>query len=95
MKGHGIVQLHAIFKGKVQGVGFRWTVLDWAEHFKLKGSAKNLNDGTVEVYAQGSQEGLEAFLKAVKNNPGSAKIDHVSCYYQEISNPYKEFKIIF
>lgn len=88
-------QLHAIFRGRVQGVGFRWTVVDYAEQFQLTGTTKNLRDGTVEVYAQGSQESLELFLEAIQNNPGLARIDSVSKEYLEPSRSFHGFHIEF
>ncbi|MFZ0564754.1 MAG: acylphosphatase [Chlamydiales bacterium] len=89
------LQLHAIFKGRVQGVGFRWTIQDCADRFDVTGTTKNLKDGTVEVYAQGSKEILERFLEAIKNDPGSARIEHISCRYQEPSALYEGFTIVF
>ncbi len=88
-------ELHAIIHGKVQGVGFRWTALDYAERYQLTGTAKNLPDGTVEVYAQGSKESLESFLEALKNDTGAARIESIKTHYQEPSRSFEAFKIIY
>ncbi len=88
-------ELHAIFKGHVQGVGFRWTISNAAEKNRLVGCVKNLDDGSVEVYAVGSKEKLEAFLEVVKSNPGMAQIESVTARYQEPKNSYPDFRITF
>jgi acylphosphatase len=87
-------ELHVIFKGKVQGVGFRWTVVDHAEKLGLTGTAKNLANGTVEVYAQGPKESLEKFLEAVKNDAGSARIDSIKTRYLTPQTTYPNFHIL-
>jgi acylphosphatase len=53
-------------RGRVQGVGFRYFVLREAEERSLTGFARNLADGSVEVIAEGPDEGvrdLEARLR--------------------------------
>lgn len=87
--------MHAVFRGKVQGVGFRWTVLDYAENFLLKGTVRNLKDGTVEVYAQGSQETLEAFLQAIQKDSGAARIQSIKTDFQALNETsFDGFRII-
>lgn len=88
------VELHAVFRGRVQGIGFRWTVADHAERLGLTGKAANLSDGTVEVVAQGPKERLEIFVEAIKQEPGFAKIESVSCEYRMPRTPFSGFKIV-
>jgi acylphosphatase len=47
------VRIGVIYKGKVQGVGFRWQVSKIAENFNCTGYVKNLGDGTVELLVEG------------------------------------------
>jgi acylphosphatase len=89
-----MIELHVIFRGRVQGVGFRWTIVDHAEKFQLTGTTKNLSDGTVEVYAQGKKESLETFLKIIKNEPGLARIDSVTSEYKKPNKFYRDFRIV-
>ena len=56
-----------IYHGRVQGVGFRATVCDLAADFPVTGYVRNLNDGTVELVADGSSVDLDAFLAAVSD----------------------------
>jgi acylphosphatase len=45
-------QVHVIYRGKVQGVGFRFSVRSLAQHLDVKGWVSNLSDGTVEMVAE-------------------------------------------
>ncbi|MBN1687815.1 MAG: acylphosphatase [Candidatus Omnitrophica bacterium] len=65
-KSHMIKQMKVIFKGMVQGVGFRFTVQRLARRFDVKGYVRNLPNGQVEVLAEGEETILEDFLKAIQ-----------------------------
>jgi len=54
-----------LYKGKVQGVGFRFGVRQIAEGFSVAGYASNLTDGRVEVFLQGEKEEVEAMEKEI------------------------------
>lgn len=56
-----------IFRGRVQGVGFRFQTKMLADSLKLTGSVKNMDDGSVEVYIQGSKERILDFFKGIEN----------------------------
>ena len=58
-------RLHVYYQGRVQGVGFRWTVRDVAMGFDVTGWVQNLSDGRVELVAEGERPELEAFQDAV------------------------------
>lgn len=88
------IELHAIFQGSVQGVGFRWQILDHAKAYRLKGTVKNLLNGAVEVVAQGSKEDLENFLRTVQEDPGGARIEHVKCHYRNPTSSFSDFRIV-
>jgi len=57
-------QVH--FRGRVQGVGFRYTTREIAEGFEVRGYVQNLPDGRVLLVAEGEAEELDAFLDAVE-----------------------------
>ena len=58
---------HIIFKGRVQGVGFRFQVKILADRIGLTGSVRNLYDQSVEVYIQGNDNQLMRFFKGLEN----------------------------
>jgi acylphosphatase len=56
-----VIAKHIVYSGRVQGVGFRFTVLNVANKYRLAGSVRNLSDGAVEVYVQGQAESIDSF----------------------------------
>ncbi|MCR5149125.1 MAG: acylphosphatase [Eubacterium sp.] len=61
----GIVREHYIFRGNVQGVGFRYTAKYAARAYGLTGWVKNCYDGSVEMELQGEQELIGNVLKEI------------------------------
>jgi acylphosphatase len=57
---------HVRYTGRVQGVGFRYTVRQLADGFPVAGYVRNLPSGEVELLAEGEPEAVEAFLGAVQ-----------------------------
>jgi acylphosphatase len=55
----------AYFSGHVQGVGFRYTVLQVAREFEVTGFVSNRADGRVHVEAEGTAEEVGRFIEAV------------------------------
>ena len=64
------MRLTAWLRGRVQGVGMRWWVRSQALELGLSGWARNLDDGRVEVVAEGSREACAALLARLRG-PGS------------------------
>jgi acylphosphatase len=56
-------QVH--YSGRVQGVGFRYTVKNIAMRFNVSGYVRNLPDGRVELVAEGPCEEIEQLIHAV------------------------------
>ena len=54
------------FGGHVQGVGFRYSVLQVAKEFDIAGYVKNLADGRVQLEAEGKSGDVTAFVDAVQ-----------------------------
>lgn len=63
--------------GRVQGVGFRYFAERAALRLGVAGYAKNLPDGRVEVYAQGTAEQLEELKSELRRGPFLAKVHRV------------------
>ncbi|MDP7029397.1 MAG: acylphosphatase [Phycisphaerales bacterium] len=56
-----------IFRGQVQGVGFRWTTARVAAGFAVRGWVRNEPDGSVRCEVAGSADEVEAFLAEVSD----------------------------
>tara|TARA_Y100000287_G_C13906798_1_gene203331 strand:+ start:103 stop:372 length:270 start_codon:yes stop_codon:yes gene_type:complete len=54
------------FKGRVQGVGFRWHTKEALHAFTVTGYVKNLSNGTVEILLEGRREEVVASMNAVE-----------------------------
>lgn len=84
--------LHAIFKGNVQGVGFRATVLKLANIYGLKGTVANLDDGTVEAYFQGDLPIINQCIDAITLKFGNS-IQDIAILHVEHSRIYDQFEV--
>lgn len=72
------VRLTAFVKGRVQGVGFRWWTRARALELGLTGSATNLDDGRVQVVAEGPEPALRALLEQLRGGGAPGRVDFVS-----------------
>ena len=61
-------------RGTVQGVGFRWFVARHAKAIGLTGWARNLDDGTVSVYAVGEKKQLDILAGLLHQGPQAADV---------------------
>lgn len=79
--------------GRVQGVGFRYASLTYAQKYDIVGYVANRSDGSVHIEAQGSTEKLLQFLHIIKNGPNHfARVDHVQVQECPLEN-YSQFSI--
>lgn len=54
------------FSGHVQGVGFRYSVLQVAKEFEVAGFVSNLVDGRVQLEVEGTERDIATFVEAVQ-----------------------------
>jgi acylphosphatase len=71
-------RLTAWLRGRVQGVGMRWWIRARALELGLAGSAGNLDDGRVEVVAEGPRAACEALLEALSGPGTPGRVDGVT-----------------
>ena len=74
-----VKRVHLIIIGRVQGVGFRWFCQGSARGIGITGYVKNINDGSVEIEAQGDEEAVNLFIGAVSKGPRNAEVNAVNC----------------
>jgi len=63
--------------GRVQGVGYRWWAVRKAQRLGLRGTVRNLPDGSVEVRATGTADALKEFTSALLHGPPHATVHSV------------------
>lgn len=86
-------RLHATVQGRVQGVGFRAFVLQWAAQLCLTGWVRNRWDSTVELTAEGSRENLEKMLNQLKIGPRSSSVQRVEAEWLTPSGEFVGFSV--
>lgn len=84
---------HLIVSGRVQGVFFRANVRSKANELGLKDYAKNLENGNVEVVAQGDEDKIKELVDFIKKGPGVAEVKGVEINHRQPEN-FKNFEIL-
>ncbi|MEE3488554.1 MAG: acylphosphatase [Bulleidia sp.] len=70
------VRYEILFRGRVQGVGFRWTAMQLAQSYGLTGWVENLDDmDSVLCQVQGSEIAIRSFLSKLDSNDRWIRID--------------------
>ncbi len=95
-----------VVEGNVQGVGYRVIVRQIARGKGIKGKVKNLDDGNVEIYCEGSNQALVLeFVEAIKIKPKGNKdiftinVENIKAFwdgdgvYKPLKKPMGRFKI--
>ncbi len=100
-----VLQLMALVRGRVQGVGFRWWTRSRALELGLVGSATNLDDGSVEVVAEGPRAACQQLLDLLSAQPAPpvppnaprsyyrrpGRVDGVNSSWREASGSFTGF----
>jgi acylphosphatase len=69
--------LHAVVRGDVQGVGFRYFVREHARGLGIRGWVRNRSDGSVEVQAEGDRASLHQLRELLSEGPIGARVARV------------------
>ncbi len=83
---------HVLITGKVQGVYYRkWTVAQ-AKHLELTGWVRNLKDGRVEAFIQGSEINTKEMIAQFHRGPKHAKVNDVKAIKTDKDLTLKHFR---
>jgi len=82
-----------LVSGRVQGVFFRYSARQAAEKWGLTGFARNLNDGRVEIIAEGEESGLKSLLTWANHGPPGAYVDRIENEWSSVKNVFSSFTI--
>ena len=85
--------MHIYYSGRVQGVGFRYTAKNVAAGFEVTGIVRNLDDGRVELVAEGAQEELEAFQEGIRDSGLGSFIKDEAVQWQDAKGEFRGFEI--
>lgn len=87
--------IHARVQGVVQGVGFRYYTARVAMALELTGWVRNLDDGSVEVSAQGPGDAVAEFVAFLEVGPAGASV--TGCLVEDVATDpnYQNFEVRF
>src|SRR5262245_8106354 len=93
MSGTEPTRLEARVRGRVQGVGFRYFVLERADHLEISGWVANERDGTVSVLAEGPRGELERLLADLEAGPPGARVERVDASWSMATGGFQRFGV--
>lgn len=82
--------------GRVQGVGFRYSVQIYAEMLGLKGTVKNNIDGTVTILLQTDEQTMQSFINNLPDHLSPyAKIENVDIEKLAETKQMHDFHVVY
>jgi len=86
-------RVHLLVSGLVQGVFFRASTWTKAQKLELTGWVTNLNNGQVEIIAEGKDKNIAQLIDWAKRGSTSSKVDNVKIDHEEYVGEFKSFRI--
>lgn len=71
------VARRVVVRGRVQGVGFRWWMVDAARSLGVDGWVRNRRDGSVEALLSGPADAVAELLRRCRIGPPAASVAQV------------------
>ena len=93
MEEKDFIRLHATVHGRVQGVGFRYFVMECAQRLGVKGWTRNRFNGTVEVVAEGARLQLENLVKDLQRGSRSSNVTQVNTDFLPATGEFTQFTV--
>ncbi len=88
------LRLDLVIEGRVQGVGYRYSAKMKAESLGIRGSVRNLSDGSVFVTAQGEKEAMDNFIRWCYKGPPGAVVRNID-KVQGKNEEFSEFRFLY
>ncbi len=85
-------RVEVVFRGRVQGVGFRFTVQEISKQFQVTGFVRNEEDGSVRLVAEGLKEEVQRFLHAIQDRMADF-IRSTENHWSEATHRWSQFSI--
>lgn len=81
--------------GLVQGVCLRFEMSQRAEKLNIAGWVKNLNDGSVEIMAAGTEANLNKLYNWIKSSPGYSNVVNIEKVEVSQIQKFDKFNILY
>ena len=88
----GSVSRRLLLRGRVQGVGFRYTFADEARSRRLRGWVRNRRDGSVEAVVAGAAGDVDAIVTWARRGPPAAQVTAVETTPAE--GEFTDFEVV-
>jgi acylphosphatase len=75
-----LVRCEVVFRGHVQGVGFRYTTTIVAKYYPVTGYVMNARDGTVHMVAEGTKSSVSNMIRRLQDELGSYITDQTQSW---------------
>ena len=87
-------RVNLVVKGRVQGVFFRAATQRECRRLGITGWVKNRNDGSVEILAEGEEEGLKDLIAWAGHGPTAARVEGVDTRWRGFVGDFSDFRIV-
>jgi len=81
-------------RGRVQEVGFRYTMVDAAADAGVVGWVRNLRDGSVEAFVQGSDDAVARIVTWAHRGPAAASVTSVAVTEEPVDMTLVDFRAL-
>lgn len=88
-----MIRVHLYITGTVQGVFYRQNTKNKAIHLNIKGWVRNLDDGRVEIIAEGEKEKINELIDWTHKGPEHAEVKNVNIEFEEYRAEFSDFSI--
>ncbi|MEM0020711.1 MAG: acylphosphatase [Fervidicoccaceae archaeon] len=89
----GKARVHIRVYGRVQGVFFRAFVKSHADRLGITGWVKNVEDGSVEIVAEGEEDKLKELIGEVRRGPPLAFVEKIEVDWEDYRGEFHDFQI--
>lgn len=86
---------HVFISGRVQGVNFRISMRDQARKANVVGWVRNLDDGRVEAWMEGSNAAVRRIVTWCYSGPPQAEVERVEVQWEEPKNLDDTFSVLY
>lgn len=86
-------RVHIFVSGLVQGVFFRHFTKKTADRLNLKGWVRNLDDGRVEILAEGDEEGIKELIRWAKKGSPASRVENIEAEYEDYKGEFNSFEV--
>ena len=86
-------RIHIFVTGRVQGIFFRQSTRVMAIKNNVNGWVRNLDDGRVEIVAEGETENIDSLVTWCKTGPANSRVDEFELIEEIYNNEFENFEV--